>query len=59
MTIQCDRCNHHIEARKSDIIVLENAHNEVLIIDIALPEDKRVREKKMKWKRNITTKTGD
>ena len=42
MTIQCD---HHIEARRPDIIVMEKDSKKALIIDIASSGDYNVVEK--------------
>ena len=42
MAIQCD---HHIEARRPDIIVMEKDSKKALIIDIAFSEDYNVIEK--------------
>ena len=44
MTIHYD---HHIEARKLGIVVLEKLKNEALAIDIALPRNKRLGEKEI------------
>ena len=40
--IQCDK---EIQARRSDIVVVDNAKREVRIVDIAVPGDVRVFEK--------------
>ena len=42
MTIQCD---HIIEARRPDIVVVEKDSNKAIIVDIASPWDHRVYEK--------------
>ncbi|XP_068712746.1 uncharacterized protein [Montipora foliosa] len=42
MTIQCD---HVIEARRPDIVVVEKKNNKAIIVDIASPWDHRVYEK--------------
>ena len=42
MTIQCD---HVIEARRPDIVVVEKENNKAIIVDIASPWDHRVYEK--------------
>ena len=42
MTIQCD---HVIEARRPDIVVVEKESNKAIIMDIASPWDYRVYEK--------------
>ena len=42
MTIQCD---HVIEARSSEIVVVEKESNKAIIVDIASPRDHRVHEK--------------
>ena len=42
MTIQCD---HVIEARRPDIVLVERENNKVIIVDIASPRDHRVYEK--------------
>ena len=42
MTIQCD---HVIEARRPDIVVVEKENNKAIIVDIASPWDHRVHEK--------------
>ena len=42
MTIQCD---HGIEARRPDIVVVEKENNKAIIMDIASPWDHRVYEK--------------
>ena len=42
MTIQCD---HVIQTRRPDIVVVENENNKVIIADIASPWDHRVYEK--------------
>ena len=52
MTIQCD---HVIEARRPDIVVVEKENNKAIIVDIASPWDHRVYEKKVKRLRNIRT----
>ena len=39
VTIQCD---HMIEARKPDIVVVHKVKKEAMIIDVAIPEDTRV-----------------
>ena len=44
MMIQGD---HHIQARKPDIVLLNKKKKEVKIIDIAIPGDTRVREKEL------------
>ena len=41
-TIQCDR---KIEARRSDIIFVDKKEREVVIIDVAIPGDDRVKDK--------------
>ena len=43
MTIQCD---HVIDARRSDIVLVERENNKAIIVDIASPRDHRVYEKK-------------
>ena len=45
MTIQCD---HVIEARRPDIVVVEKESNMAIIVDIASPWDQRVYEKRVK-----------
>ena len=45
MTIQCD---HYIEARRPDILVVEKSSRKALIIDIASPGDLNVGEKEKK-----------
>ena len=42
MTIQCD---HVIEARRPDIVVVEKENNKAILVDIASPSDHRVYEK--------------
>ena len=42
MTIQCE---HVIEARRPDIVVVEKENNMAIIVDIASPWDHRVYEK--------------
>ena len=42
--IQCDRM---IEARKPDVVLLEKRTKDVRIIDIAIPGDKRVKDKEI------------
>ena len=42
MTIQCD---HHIEVRRPDILVVEKKSKKALIIDITLSGDHNVGEK--------------
>ena len=42
MTIQCD---HIIEARRPDMVVVEKDSNKAIIVDIASPWDHRVYEK--------------
>ena len=42
MTIQCD---HVIEARRPDIVVVEKENNKAIIVDIASPWGHRVYEK--------------
>ena len=42
ITIQCD---HVIEARRPDIVVVDRESNKVIIVDIASPWDYRVYEK--------------
>ena len=41
------RCDQHIQARKSDIVLLNKRIKEATIIDIAIPGDKRVQEKEV------------
>ena len=41
MTIQCD---HVIEARRRDIVVVEKENNKAIIVDLASPWDHRVYE---------------
>ena len=43
-TIQCDRT---IEARRPDIVLVDKKNKEVIIIDIAVPGDSRVKEKEL------------
>ena len=43
-TIQCDR---KIEARKPDIVFVEKKEREVVIIDVAIPGDDRVKDKEL------------
>ena len=45
MTIQCD---HVIEARRPDIVVVEKETNKAIIVDIASPWNDRVHEKESK-----------
>ena len=42
--IQCDRM---IEARKPDVVLIEKRTKDVRIIDIAIPGDKRVKDKEI------------
>ena len=44
MTIQCD---HVIEARRPDIVIVEKESNKAIIVDIASPWDHRGHEKEM------------
>ena len=43
-TVQCDR---KIEARRPDIVFIDNKEREVLIIDVAIPGDDRVKDKEL------------
>ena len=43
--IQCDK---EIEARRPDIVLVDKVQNEANIIDVAIPEDVRVPQKKLK-----------
>ena len=43
-TIQCDRM---IEARRSDILLVDKKNKEVKIMEIAVPGDSRVKEKEL------------
>ena len=43
-TIQCDR---KIEARRPDIVVIDKKEREVVIIDVAIPGDDRVKDKEL------------
>ena len=36
------QCDHHIECRKPDIVVVEKEEKKCLIVDIAIPDDKNV-----------------
>ena len=40
------RCDHMIEARRPDIVVVDKVKKEAMIIDMAIPEDTRVCDKK-------------
>ena len=42
MNIQWD---HPIEARRSDIVIIDTAEKSTIIIDVAIPRDKRIEEK--------------
>ena len=42
--IQCDRL---IEARKTDVLLIDKRTKEVKIINIAIPGDKRVKDKEI------------
>ena len=44
-TIQCD---HMIEARRSDIVVVDKVKKEIMIIDVVIPEDTTVCDKELK-----------
>ena len=44
MNIQCD---HVIEARRPDIVVVNKQEKKCTIIDIAIPADKRIGEKEI------------
>ena len=50
ITIQCDNV---MEARKADIFVADRKGQKGMIIDIAVPADARVGEKKQKRQRSI------
>ena len=53
MTIQCD---HVIEARRPDIVVVEKENNKAIIVDIASPWDHtECMKRKVKRLRNIRT----
>ena len=41
------QCNHIIEARKPDIVVVDNVKKETMIIDVATPEDTRACDKRL------------
>ena len=43
-TIQCDR---KIEARRPDIVFIDKKKREVVMIDVAIPDDDRVKEKEL------------
>ena len=43
-TIQCDR---KIEARRPDIVFIDKKKREVVMIDVAIPGDDRVKEKEL------------
>ena len=43
-TVQCDR---KIEARKPDIVFVDKKEREVVIIDVAIPGDGRVKDKEL------------
>ena len=53
--IQCDK---EIEARRPDIVIVDKLHNEVQIIDVAIPGDVRVLEKINRKNREIWTFKG-
>ena len=53
MMIQCDQ---HIQARKSDIVLLNKRIMEATIIDITIPSDKRVQEKEEKIEKYLPLK---
>ena len=36
------RCDHHIECRKPDIVVVEKEEKKCLIVDIAIPDHNNV-----------------
>ena len=42
MNIQCD---HKIEARRPDIVIINKVEKSAIIIDVAIPGDKRIDEK--------------
>lgn len=42
MNIQCD---HTIEARRPDIVIIDKVEKSAIIIDVAIPGDKRINEK--------------
>ena len=52
MTIQCD---HVIEARRPDIVVVEKENNKAIIVDITSSRDQRVYEKEGEKIENIRT----
>ena len=43
-TVQCDR---KIEARRPDIVFTDKKEREVVIIDVAIPDDDRVKDKEL------------
>ena len=43
-TVQCDR---KIEARRPDIVFIDKKEREVVIIDVAIPGDDRVKDKEL------------
>ena len=45
-TVQCDRKIEH-EARRPDIVFVDNKEREVFIIDVAIPSDDRVKDKEL------------
>ena len=55
-TIQTD---HHIAHIKPDLIVIDKDRNEANIIDIAVPNDYRIAQKRLEKIRNYTTLAGE
>ena len=45
-TIQC-ACDRKIEARRPDIVFVDKKEREVVIIDVAIPGDYRVKDKEL------------
>ena len=44
------QCDHYIEYRKADIVVVEKEEKKCLIIDIAIPDDNKVGVKELEEK---------
>ena len=47
------QCDHMIEARRPDIVVVDKVKKEIMIIDVAIPEDTRVCDKEQEKDQEI------
>ena len=47
--------DHHIEARRPDLIIVDKEKNTCKIVDFAIPADHRVEMKEREKERNIKT----